>query len=395
MFERAAIGFGGVFVLAALLITLAPQADASRKGEGSALEIGSPGSEPGQFSDLKHMAFGPDNTLYTLEGAAGNLRVQRFDADGEFLGQFKIDQELPDNAPNDPQRIAVSDKELIFITSWRHNAVDKSYIRVYRADGTHLRDLPLPGAMAIAAGKLGEVVVVASFNRQPTEYMAIIDDELTISQVELERPISSPQDVAIAPDGKLFVQAATNQIYGFSSGGKILAVIGGGTNNRYGDGSELHHTVAVDSKGNIYSITPGNPGAVTKFDPELTTVTRRPGQFYWYDAWNPHSRYTFFEIDRQDTLWVGTTGTVERGQRHHYRPCVVRTVDDYLDPKHSQVQVGSVLGLGIHLAASTKLPYNISYDPDEAVEIEFNVRPAFRRVDRATVRYRIDDGWRV
>ena len=91
MFRKAAFRIIGVLLLAAALVSVsAPMADAASRGDGSALEIGSPGTEPGQFVDLKHMAFGPDNTLYTLEGVAGNLRVQKFDADGKFLGQFPV-----------------------------------------------------------------------------------------------------------------------------------------------------------------------------------------------------------------------------------------------------------------------------------------------------------------
>src|SRR5690606_3790443 len=101
-------------------------------------------------------------------------------------------------------------------------------------------------------------------------------------------------DITADSQGRIYLQAHQNQIYLFERDGKLRTVLGGGTFTRVEDGSELMHTVAVDSKGHIYSLTPGNPGLATCFDPDLKLMKQRPAQFYWFDAWNPHSQYTIF-----------------------------------------------------------------------------------------------------
>ena len=66
-------------------------------------------------------------------------------------------------------------------------------------------------------------------------------------------------------------------------------MIGGGTRLRNDYGSQLIGTVAVDSRGNIYGVTP-IVSYISQFDPELRTVTQREGQFNakepWEAAWS-------------------------------------------------------------------------------------------------------------
>ena len=93
-------------------------------GENADIEIGGPGSGPGQFLELRDVAFGPDNRLYTLEGRrldsqskqwVGNCRVQIFDNDGKFVEQFAV---VADGlvAERAPARIAISDDGRVFVS---------------------------------------------------------------------------------------------------------------------------------------------------------------------------------------------------------------------------------------------------------------------------------------
>ena len=93
-------------------------------GENADIEIGGPGSGPGQFLELRDIAFGPDNRLYTLEGRrldnqskqwVGNCRVQVFDNEGKFLEQFAVAAEGL-VADKTPARIAVSDDGRVFVS---------------------------------------------------------------------------------------------------------------------------------------------------------------------------------------------------------------------------------------------------------------------------------------
>ena len=63
--------------------------------------------------------------------------------------------------------------------------------------------------------------------------------------------------------GNLYLHADLHQVYKFDPNGKLLAVLGGGTNLRATDGSELYATVAVNSQGAVYGNTAGNPSNIS------------------------------------------------------------------------------------------------------------------------------------
>jgi hypothetical protein len=83
-----------------LMIGSTLAASASGRGEGADLEIGGPGSGPGQFIGLQDFTFDEQNRLYVLEGQPlnpskwqGNYRVQVFDDAGRYLRQFSVRDE--------------------------------------------------------------------------------------------------------------------------------------------------------------------------------------------------------------------------------------------------------------------------------------------------------------
>src|ERR1051325_812313 len=71
------------------------------RSEGADIVFGGLGTEPGEFTILRDLAFDPQGQLYTLEaggqigvGASntytGIARVQKFTATGEFINQFPV-----------------------------------------------------------------------------------------------------------------------------------------------------------------------------------------------------------------------------------------------------------------------------------------------------------------
>jgi len=76
-------------------------------------EIGTRGSEDGQFNIPLQAATGPDDTLYVLD--SGNFRVQAFDADGNFLRSFGSPGRAYGNFSR-PRGIAVDDDGLVYVT---------------------------------------------------------------------------------------------------------------------------------------------------------------------------------------------------------------------------------------------------------------------------------------
>jgi len=80
----------GVLALV-LAAVVSASALAGQFGEGNELDFGGPGSGPGQFLEIRDLAFDAQNNPYVLDGARydknkpvfGNLRVQKFDQSGK------------------------------------------------------------------------------------------------------------------------------------------------------------------------------------------------------------------------------------------------------------------------------------------------------------------------
>ncbi len=287
-------------------------------GEGSDLQIGGVGSGPGQFVHLRDMTFDQANNLYVLDGLefngatntwSGNGRVQKFDTAGQYVGQFSLRNEDMglDGAGtnNSPQRIAVSNDGSIFITQPKAGEVWQ-----FDASGTFVRSIVVPAAFSIttvnSAGQ-EKIAAFGKFNDSDTrnKTLYLIDPSNGNKQtITLSQRVVQAEDMTSDAAGNLYLVASVNRIYKFSANGTLVMGIGSNSNTRTEDGSELLHTVAVDSQGSIYSMTWGNPGLVTKFDAAVTTVTQRAGQFKWADSWSTHSSYTPLVVDRNDRLWV-------------------------------------------------------------------------------------------
>lgn len=384
-------------LLAALL---AATAGAAGKGEGTDVEIGGPGPGQGTFLDLRDITFDPAGHLYVLDGGefkkdkgglVGNFLVQKFTGEGKFVSQFSIrDDALGEK--NDPTRLAVDSRGHAYVTQPRADLV-----REYGPDGRLVRDYPVAGAYAICRRTVGgqeQVVVCARPGKrqeEPAAALVVIRPDGSLADpVTLGRPLVRVEDLACDARGNLYALAETHQIYQFAPEGKLITVIGGGTHTRIEDGSELLHTVAVDSKGGIHSITWGNPGWITRFDAAVTTVTRRRGQFFWFDPWGTHSGYTPFAISPDDRLWIGSVGRSDGKERYHFRPCVLRTEPAFFDPEKSHTAVTSGLVLGLMVAIEVRAPYNVVYDL-APVAVDFVVRPGVRRVSEVDVSYNIYD----
>ena len=391
-----------VILVTTVALACVTPAWAMGKGEGSDLEFGGFGDGQGKFARPADIAFDGAGNLYVLDGGdaskkdpaeAGNFLVQKFDNAGKFLSQFSLkDEQL--GAKNSPTRLAVDSRGHVYVAQPRAGLV-----REYAPDGKLAKDFAIPGAYALAVRKMGgkeQVIVIARGGERldkPVSEAQVIQEGSLGPTIPLERPINNGEDVAADGTGNLYVLADVHQIHKFGPAGKLVTIIGGGTNLRLEDGSELYHTVALDSKGNIYSITSGNPGWVTRFDAGVTTVTRRKGQFTWCDPWGVHGGYTPFAIDPSDRLWVGAVGKCGDQPEHHYRPCVLRAEASFIGPGAKQAAVSSALVLGLNLAVETKLPYNVTCEL-APVSAEFVVKAGVRRVQELDVSYHVYDAYK-
>lgn len=378
--------------------------------EGSDLEIGGAGSGPGQFLELRDIAFDVTNNVYVLDGLRyddqkkefrGNGRVQKFDAQGKFLSQFSV-RDAALGEKNDPQRIAVDSKGNVYVTQPKADMVQQ-----FGTNGRLLKNIALPRPAAITIWPVRgqeQIAVLGSRDNAvqdkgwtgpgSAQIDVIGSNGVLATPVKLARPLRDVQDMAGDRAGNLYVLAATNQIYKFDATGALVKTIGAAANTRNPDGSELLHSVAVDSKGNIYAMAWGNPGRVTKFDASIATILQREGQFQWGDPWSVHSGYTPLAVDRNDRLWVGATSVQDpNGPNFKYykpSPAVVRAESDFFDAAKKGVVKRSALLLGLTPSIATSLPYNIAYNL-QPVPVQFVVPAANRQVREVDVAYRVQD----
>jgi sugar lactone lactonase YvrE len=187
------------------------------------LTWGKKGKEPGEFDAPIGLAIDSNDEIYVSEFR--NNRVQRFSAEGRFLGSFPV-------APM-PGGIAVDQAGNIFVAPMMSHK-----ICVYSPDGKLLREW---GKQGKAAGEFDQ-----------------------------------PGGLALAPDGTLYVADQVNRrVQRFSADGKFMLQWGEyGTKLGQFDGKEKlpnrtggPNFVAVDRQGNVFT-TEALLGRVQKFTPE-------------------------------------------------------------------------------------------------------------------------------
>lgn len=394
-------------LLACVATVLAGRADAA--AEGSDLEFGGAGDGAGQFHDLRDIAFDAQDNLYTIEGGTfdaktgtftGTCRVQKFDQTGKPLLQFSLrDPAIGEN--QDPTHIAIDAKGFIYVAQRKAGLIQR-----FAADGTPAKAITLPDAFAIAPWTVAghqQLAVVAFANKivdghwakvGGTQIDVITADGVLGTPVPLAHPLIDVDDITTDRNGNVYAVAGIHQLYEFDAKGALLRSIGTGEETRAEDGSELLHTVAVDSTGRVYTMGFGNPGMVVSFSPDFATVTTRPGQYRWADPWSAASQYTPLAIDSHDRLWVGVCHEFTKDNPnyayYHAAPGIVRAVPDFFTAGVTGITQASTLVLGIKPVVEVGAPNAITYDL-KPVPIDIILKKSARQVKTATVSYHIYD----
>ncbi len=385
----------------------------TKANEGGDIAFGGPGTEPGMFLVLQDITFDPKGTLYVLDGVRmnnrikaleGNLRVQKFDRSGKLLGAIDL-QTAPDIAWSEkmqPQHIAADSAGSVSVTV---PAAGK--VLQWDGNGTFVRAIDVPHAMAIARFGQGdneriavvpsahEVVKGKGWTWLEGDKIVVLSSQGTIDRtIALSKTYEGVQDLASDRAGNFYLKAEPNAVYQISPQGKPLKTYGGNPTTRNQDGSELLHTVDVDSAGNVYSFAWGNPSLLTRFDADGKTVTQRAGQFKWADPWGTHSAYTPLAIDPDDRVWIAATALNDPEGVNYPRqrsvPAIVRTRTDFFGPSFNLRQA-PVRRLGFRPELKSGLPSNVSYDLNVPVPMQFDVAAANRNVTAITADWRVFD----
>ncbi len=396
-----------------LSVALPAFAQNTTANEGGDLAFGGQGTEAGKFQVLSDIIFDPKGVLYALEGSRldnttktmfGNLRVQKFDQTGKVLGtiDLKTAPGIEWGEKVQPSRVAADSAGNVFVA-----APGAGRVLHWGADGAFVHAIEIPNAMAITLVGSGANERIAVVPSQRVNGKWEGGDKIVVlnAQGAIEKTIALPQaygevqDVTADKMGNFYVKAEPNAIYKISPEGKLLRTFGGNnTGTRNPDGSEVIHTVGVDSKNNVYTFTWGNPTLLTRFDADGKIVTQREGQWKWADPWGTHSNYTPLAVAPDDRIWAASTVIHDRNNVNFpaYRaaPAIVRTRADFFSiPANSIVQTPLRM-LGFKPDVKSGLPSNVSFEPNKPISMEFSVAAANRNVSATTAIWRAFDAFK-
>jgi chitodextrinase len=405
----------------------------TRLAEGINLQVGGAGTGNGYLLDLLDTAFDTQGNLYTLEGGAtftlsngvvftGNRRIQKFNP-----GQFNPALFVP-NKTNDVDRDAAiaqnnanmfvtkfsladaglganNNTQRFAITSDGHFWVPISkagIVKRFNAAGVEQNAnarISIPRAFAIKRGFISgseRLFVIGSSGNTVENQVHVIDPATNeVTPITLGKNMTGVSDLAIHPiDGRIVVQANVRQIHIFSPGGTYQRSIGSATTVGTQDGSEVMHRVEFDSQGNLYTMAPGNPGRIMKFDAQLKTVSSRGGQWGFADPWSIHSGYIPLKVDPSDNVWIGSIRVHDPAgvnfSAYHFSPAEARLNADYLSLQQSGVTQNSALLQGLTTTITSEAPYGIQYDK-APFALTFRVAPGVRLLSSIDVDYWIVD----
>ena len=220
------------FLAVALLSLLLPQKlTADGKDPKFFLSWGSKGDKPGEFHSPIGIAINRKDEVYVTD--LNNARVQKFTAEGKYLGNFDLPWDNPKRKTNLAGGIALDDKGLIYLSFMGQHKV-----AVYDDDGKLVREW---GKKGVGDGEFDQ-----------------------------------PGGILLAPDGTVYVADQCNhRIQHLTPEGKFLAKWGDhGSKPGQFDGLEPAgsrfggpHFLAQDSRGRLYT-TEGSLGRVQQFSSE-------------------------------------------------------------------------------------------------------------------------------
>jgi sugar lactone lactonase YvrE len=261
----------------ALALTALPAQEPLQTQPRFLLTWGQKGVKPGEFYSPIGIAVSKKDEVYVTD--LNNARVQKFTADGKYVGGFELPWDAPKRKSNQAGGIAVDDDGLIYLTY-----MEQHKVCVFNAKGDLVREW----------GRAGTG-----------------DGEL-----------KGPGGIVLARDGTVFVADQRNhRVQRFTRDGKFLAKWGeyGARPGQFGGdepaGSRFGgpHFLALDSKDRLYT-TEGVAGRIQQFTLDGKSLAvwgdkgSQPGGFGGLKT--GYAKFTFGPIavfvDRHDRVWVSS-----------------------------------------------------------------------------------------
>jgi uncharacterized protein (TIGR03663 family) len=234
---------------------------------------GSFGQEPGQFSEPWGIAVGAEGDVYVAD--TWNHRIQRFTPDGELVTYWGVFQDTggqllePQGMFYGPRDIAIDADGNLYVTDTGNKRVQK-----FDAEGNPLGQWGGAGPAAgqflepvgIAIDQEGQIYVADTWNQR----IQVFDEEFQFLrqwavQAWMGESINNKPYLAVDAQGRVYAtDPEGSQVLVFSSEGELLAVWGSfGTDEASFD---LPTGIAVDAEGYVY-VSDSNNQRVMKFPP--------------------------------------------------------------------------------------------------------------------------------
>jgi DNA-binding beta-propeller fold protein YncE len=234
---------------------------------------GSPGQDPGQFSEPWGVAVGPEDIVYVAD--TWNHRIQAFTSEGELITYWGVFQDTggellePQGMFYGPRDITVDEDGNLYVTDTGNKRLQK-----FDADGNPIGQWGGAGASAgqflepvgIAADEDGNLYVADTWNQR----IQVFDKDFQFVrqwsvQAWVGEPINNKPYLAVDAEGRVYTTDPEGfRVLVFDNEGELLTIFG-----RYGQDAascDLPTGIEIDQLGNIY-IADSNNHRILKFAP--------------------------------------------------------------------------------------------------------------------------------
>lgn len=274
--------------------------------------IGSSGSEPGKFNAPRGVAVAPDGTIYVADSR--NHRIQRFSSDGELIttwGSFAdiLAGEAPAGTFNEPWGIAVAEDGSVFVSdTWNHRVqkfdADGNFISMWGFFGSSESPDGFWGPRGIAID--GDKVFIADTGNKRIAIFDTNGNYIT----QFGKPgfdlgmLDEPVGLAVGLNGEIYVADTWNQriqVFMADAGSNAYYPVNTwDIDGWFGQSLDNKPFLATDNQGNVLVVDPEG-FRVLKFKPD--------GAFlYGWGAYSPSSDGfglpAAIAVDQHNGIWV-------------------------------------------------------------------------------------------